>query len=86
LPRMLGRFEAGATTVILDPPRTGCPAGMLQALRQTRPRQVLYVSCHPVKLARDLNVLCAGNVFEVQTQHMECVADARCATAPAGGA
>jgi tRNA/tmRNA/rRNA uracil-C5-methylase (TrmA/RlmC/RlmD family) len=87
LPRMLGRFEAGRTTVILDPPRTGCPAALLEALRRTGPRQVLYVSCHPATLARDLNVLCAGNVFEVtkivpldmfpQTQHTECVADAR---------
>jgi tRNA/tmRNA/rRNA uracil-C5-methylase (TrmA/RlmC/RlmD family) len=87
LPRMLGRFDAGATTVILDPPRTGCPPEMLEALRKTGPRQVLYVSCHPATLARDLNVLCAGGVFEVtkivpldmfpQTQHMECVADVR---------
>jgi tRNA/tmRNA/rRNA uracil-C5-methylase (TrmA/RlmC/RlmD family) len=95
LPRMFGRFEAGRTTVILDPPRTGCPAALLQVLRRTGPRQVLYVSCHPATLARDLNVLCAGNVFEVtkivpldmfpQTQHVECVADARWKAAPAEG-
>jgi tRNA/tmRNA/rRNA uracil-C5-methylase (TrmA/RlmC/RlmD family) len=96
LPRMLGRFEARSTTVILDPPRTGCPAEMLQALRETGPRQVLYVSCHPATLARDLNVLCAGNVFEVtkivpldmfpQTQHIECVADVRLTARPASHA
>ncbi len=89
LPRMLGRFEAASTTVILDPPRTGCPPGMLQALRETGPRQILYVSCHPATLARDLNVLRAGGVFDVtriipldmfpQTQHTECVADIRLA-------
>jgi 23S rRNA (uracil1939-C5)-methyltransferase len=94
LPRMLGRFEAGRSTVILDPPRTGCPAGLLEVLRSTGPRQVLYVSCHPATLARDLNVLCAGNVFEItkivpldmfpQTQHVECVADARWKGPPAG--
>ena len=87
LPRMFGRFEASRSTVILDPPRTGCPAALLQVLRRSGPRQVLYVSCHPATLARDLNVLCGGNVFEVtkivpldmfpQTQHVECVADAR---------
>jgi len=96
LPRMLGRFDAGSSTVILDPPRTGCPAEMLQALRKTGPRQVLYVSCHPATLVRDLNVLCAGNVFEVtkivpldmfpQTQHMECVADVRFTARRTGGA
>jgi tRNA/tmRNA/rRNA uracil-C5-methylase (TrmA/RlmC/RlmD family) len=96
LPRMLGRFEARCTTVILDPPRAGCPAGMLQALREAGPRQVLYVSCHPATLARDLNVLRAGHVFEVtkivpldmfpQTQHTECVADLRWVAPPTGGA
>jgi 23S rRNA (uracil1939-C5)-methyltransferase len=92
LPRMLRRFEANASTVILDPPRTGCPPEMLDVLRKAAPRQVLYVSCHPATLARDLNVLCAGNVFEVtkivpldmfpQTQHMECVADIRLTALP----
>jgi tRNA/tmRNA/rRNA uracil-C5-methylase (TrmA/RlmC/RlmD family) len=92
LPRMFGRFAAGQTSVILDPPRTGCPPALVQALRERRPRQVLYVSCHPATLARDLNVLCAGNVFEVtriipldmfpQTQHVECVADARLQAPP----
>jgi 23S rRNA (uracil1939-C5)-methyltransferase len=84
---MLRRFEAGSTTLILDPPRTGCPPEMLKALLEAQPRQVLYVSCHPATLARDLNVLCGGGVFQVtkivpldmfpQTQHVECVADVR---------
>jgi tRNA/tmRNA/rRNA uracil-C5-methylase (TrmA/RlmC/RlmD family) len=87
LPHMIGRFDARSTTVILDPPRTGCPPELLQALLGLGPRQVLYVSCHPATLARDLNVLCAGGVFQVtkivpldmfpQTQHVECVADVR---------
>jgi tRNA/tmRNA/rRNA uracil-C5-methylase (TrmA/RlmC/RlmD family) len=80
-------FPAEETTLILDPPRTGCPAETLEVLRQSGPRQIIYVSCHPATLARDLNVLSQGNVFEVraiapldmfpQTQHVECVADLR---------
>lgn len=87
LPQMLATFERGKTTLILDPPRTGCPPEMLQLLREQRPAQVLYVSCHPATLARDLNVLCENNVFNLakivpldmfpQTQHVECVADLR---------
>jgi len=86
-PGILKRFEPATTAILLDPPRTGCPAEGLAALRETRPSQVLYVSCHPATLARDLNVLCADGVFELvsvspldmfpQTQHVECVADLR---------
>ena len=87
LPELLRRFDPCQTTVLLDPPRSGCPASMLELLRQTKPRQVIYVSCHPATLARDLNVLCGKTVFDLknvipldmfpQTQHVECVAEAQ---------
>lgn len=89
MPDLLRRFESAKTTILIDPPRTGCPPVGLESLRQNRPAQVLYVSCHPATLARDLNVLCADGVFELrnvtpldmfpQTQHVECVADLRLA-------
>ena len=96
LPEVLSRFKAGATAILVDPPRTGCPAASLELLRQTRPAQVLYVSCHPATLARDLNILCAQGVFDLmkivpldmfpQTQHVECVADLRLNPAAIGPA
>jgi tRNA/tmRNA/rRNA uracil-C5-methylase (TrmA/RlmC/RlmD family) len=87
LPGLLSSFPPWETTLLIDPPRTGCPAHALQLLREVQPKQVIYVSCHPATLARDLNVLCADGVYEVervkpldmfpQTQHVECVADIR---------
>jgi tRNA/tmRNA/rRNA uracil-C5-methylase (TrmA/RlmC/RlmD family) len=87
LPALLQKFSAEKTSVILDPPRKGCWPATLELLRQTRPAQVIYVSCHPATMARDLNILCADGVFELvqvqpldmfpQTQHVECVADLR---------
>jgi 23S rRNA (uracil1939-C5)-methyltransferase len=60
---------------------------MLELLRLVRPAQIIYVSCHPATMARDLNALCAGDVFSLaqvipldmfpQTQHVESVADLR---------
>jgi tRNA/tmRNA/rRNA uracil-C5-methylase (TrmA/RlmC/RlmD family) len=88
LPALLRRFAAQATTVLLDPPRKGCRPETLQVLRQARPAQIIYVSCDPATMARDLNVLCAEGVFDLaqvvpldmfpQTSHVESVADLRC--------
>ncbi len=87
LGELLTEFPFTATSVLLDPPRTGCSKEILEMLRETQPNQVLYVSCHPATLARDLNILCAGGVFRMervtpldmfpQTQHVECVANLR---------
>ena len=95
LPSLLERFPAQDTTVILDPPRAGVPKSAIEQLRAIRPRQVIYVSCHPATLARDLNLLCADGVFELrsvrpldmfpQTQHVECVADVRLVLPQPGG-
>ena len=67
--------------------RKGCWPETLELLRQQRPAQIIYVSCHPATMARDLNILCGEGVFKLaqvvpldmfpQTQHVECVADLR---------
>ena len=87
LPELLEKFSREKTAVILDPPRKGCQPEILQWLREAGPAQVIYVSCHPATMARDLNVLCGDGVFDLagvqpldmfpQTQHVECVADLR---------
>jgi tRNA/tmRNA/rRNA uracil-C5-methylase (TrmA/RlmC/RlmD family) len=83
---LLERFPADDTTLILDPPRKGVHKEGLEMLANAQPRQVIYVSCHPATLARDLKWLCERG-YELksvtpldmfpQTQHVECVADLR---------
>jgi len=87
LPELLQKIRGQETAVLIDPPRKGCGPEILKLLRETRPRQIIYVSCHPATMARDLNILRAENVFNLlhvqpldmfpQTQHVECVADLR---------
>lgn len=87
LPELLKKFPRGATTVLLDPPRKGCEREILELLRREQPGQVIYISCHPATMARDLNILCAEGVFKLaqvvpldmfpQTQHVECLAELR---------
>jgi tRNA/tmRNA/rRNA uracil-C5-methylase (TrmA/RlmC/RlmD family) len=95
LPDILSRFQPRQTTIVLDPPRVGCPKESLELLRKTGISQIIYVSCHPATLARDLNILCSEGVFELrkvvpvdmfsQTQHVECVADLRLRSEGEGG-
>ncbi|MCE5260009.1 MAG: 23S rRNA (uracil(1939)-C(5))-methyltransferase RlmD [Chloroflexi bacterium] len=79
---LLANVLTSGCTVVLDPPRAGCAPEVLQALTAARVRQIVYVSCDPATLARDLGVLAQagyriGAVQPIdmfpQTGHVECV-------------
>lgn len=68
--------------IVVDPPRKGCEVDFLNAMIEMEPERIVYVSCNPSTLARDLRVLEDGGyrVLEVQpvdmfpqTNHVECV-------------
>jgi 23S rRNA (uracil1939-C5)-methyltransferase len=70
--------------VMLDPPRTGA-AALMQIIAQLKARRVIYVSCDPPSLVRDMRALCTqgyrvgrvrGFDFFPNTHHIEAVAEA----------
>lgn len=55
LPKVVSRLDK--SIVVLDPPRKGCDGAVLKALLSALPDKIIYVSCNPATLARDVNVL-----------------------------
>ena len=80
---VLGTLPQVPEVLILDPSRVGCHPETLEAIISRPPKRIVYVSCDPRALARDLKILCDGP-FELQdilpidlfpqTHHIECLA------------
>ena len=51
------RSRLAAATVVLDPPRSGAGAAVLEAITAVTPAQIVYVACDPVAFARDVALL-----------------------------
>lgn len=62
-----GWLEGRYTHVLLDPPRVGAVPEMLAAIAALAPERVLYVSCHPGSLARDLGILVHEHGFALES-------------------
>ena len=72
-----------ADVIVVDPPRKGCDETLLKTMIEMKPERMVYVSCNPATLARDLQILEEGGykTLEVQpidmfpqTMHVACCA------------
>ncbi|OXM15046.1 23S rRNA (uracil(1939)-C(5))-methyltransferase RlmD [Paenibacillus herberti] len=57
--------------IVVDPPRKGCDEQLLDTILKMQPERVVYVSCNPATLARDLQVLEAGGYQTVEVQPVD---------------
>lgn len=80
--KTLGKLDIGSSLCIVDPPRAGLDSSVADTLIANPCQELLYVSCHPATLARDLKKLTEGgyrietlvpmDMFP-QTAHLECL-------------
>ena len=70
--------EEPFNAVVLDPPRKGCSSKVIEAIKALEPEKIIYVSCNPATLARDLAKLTSYKIGAIhvvdmfpQTQHVE---------------
>jgi 23S rRNA (uracil1939-C5)-methyltransferase len=69
--RVIGHLSGPFHAVILDPPRRGCHPAVLTALIEHAPRRIVYVSCHPGLIGRDLAPLVATGYHCIQVQPID---------------
>ena len=76
------KVVSSADVAVLDPPRAGCDEKLLEAVCEVSPERIVYVSCDPATLSRDIKYLTANGYGFVKatpvdmfphTGHVECI-------------
>jgi 23S rRNA (uracil1939-C5)-methyltransferase len=79
---LIDQIDLQPDIFFLDPPRKGCDIQVIKALLSSQPSRIVYISCKPSTLARDIKLLCESDVYRPtyvqpadffpQTTHVEC--------------
>ena len=81
---ILTEIHLSPDILLLDPPRKGCANAVIESINRLRPSKIMYLSCNPATLARDLNLLVNQGPYQLnggqpadfcpQTAHVEALA------------
>ncbi len=82
--KLLPQLSVTPDLILLDPPRKGCVSAVIKTILEIAPARLVYLSCKPATLARDLKLLCQTGIYKLtyvqpadffpQTAHVECAA------------
>ena len=80
----LQQLKIDPDIIVLDPPRKGCNTEVIESLLTIKPTKIVYISCKPATLARDIKILVQSGIYQLsfvrsadffpQTTHVESVA------------
>ena len=81
LPKIIEIDNIKPSTIFVDPPRKGLDKKTIEILQELKPSKIIYISCNPATLARDIALLEKNyNIKEIQpvdmfpyTTHIECI-------------
>ena len=60
----ISKIDVKPDILILDPPRKGCNVKVIEDILHIQPAHIVYVSCKPSTLARDIKLFCQSNIYE----------------------
>ena len=69
--KILPKLGVKPNVIVIDPPRSGCDENFLLTIAKLKPSKIVYVSCNPATLARDLKILAENNFKTQQVQPVD---------------
>ena len=79
---LINQIDFPPDVLLLDPPRKGCAPQVIETILKMQPSRIVYISCKPSTLARDIKLLCRSGIYHPtsvqpadffpQTTHVEC--------------
>ncbi len=73
IPLCFQQDKIKADVIVVDPPRAGCDEVLLKTMAEMDPEKIVYISCDPATLSRDLDILCHQNENHYQLAKVQTV-------------
>ena len=84
--KVVSKIKEKIDVLFVDPPRAGVDRKVVAMIKKMMPRKIVYISCNPVTMARDLSYL--NDMYDIKkivpfdmfpnTSHVECVTVLKC--------